>query len=136
MSHEDAWKLQKWAWAVFVAVFLAGCGFGGAAHKPPSKGVDAVVNMGFMVFQPSSVTIRRGDTVEWRNTSLVTHTVTGDPRKPDRPGLVSLPSGAAPFDSGSLKAGKTFRHTFTVPGTYRYYCEVHDGMTGAVVVNR
>lgn len=135
MSHENAWKLQKWAWAVFVAIFLAGCGFGGVAHKAPSKDVDAIVKMGFMDFQPNLVTVRRGDTVEWRNTSVVMHTVTGDPQKAGRPGLASVPSGASPFNSGNLKAGRIFKHTFTVPGTYKYYCEIHDGMTGTVVVN-
>jgi plastocyanin len=137
MSHETAWKLQKWAWVAFLAVFLAGCGFGGAAHKAPGKGVDAVVDMGFMSFEPKTTTIKRGDTVEWRNTSIVAHTVTDDPQKAEKKGLASLPSGAKPFDSGKLKAGSIFKHTFTVPGTYKYYCELHDehGMTGTVVVN-
>ncbi|MEZ0225764.1 MAG: plastocyanin/azurin family copper-binding protein [Alphaproteobacteria bacterium] len=135
MSHENAWKLQKWAWAAFVVVFLAGCGFGGAAHKPPAKGVDAVVDMGFMTFEPNTLTIKQGATVEWRNTSLVTHTVTDDPKKGEK--LSALPSGAEAFDSGNLKAGKIFKHTFTVPGTYKYYCEIHEkhGMTGTVTVS-
>jgi plastocyanin len=136
MSHETAWKLQKWAWVAFLAIFLAGCGLGGAAHKAPLKGADAVVDMGFMTFEPNNVTVKRGDTVEWRNTSLITHTVTDDPKKAEKPGLAALPSGATAFDSGNLKAGKVFTHTFTVPGIYKYYCEIHDehGMTGTVVV--
>jgi plastocyanin len=50
--------------------------------------------------------------------------------------MVSLPAGAAPFDSGSMQEGDIFRHTFTVPGTYTYLCVPHDrmGMVGRIVV--
>jgi plastocyanin len=137
MSHETAWKLQKWAWVAFLAVFLAGCGLGGPAHKGPEQGVDAVVDMGFMTFEPKVVSIHKGDTVEWRNTSLVAHTVTDDPKRAEKQGLAALPAGAESFDSGHLKAGSIFKHTFRVAGTYKYYCEYHEkhGMTGTVVVN-
>jgi plastocyanin len=136
MSHENAWKAQKWAWVIFAAVFLAGCGIGGPAHKEPSKGINAVVDMGFMIFEPSMLTIHKGDTVEFRNTSLITHTVTDEPARADKPGMAALPKGAAAFDSGKIKAGGVFKHTFTVPGTYKYYCEIHDehGMLGTIVV--
>jgi plastocyanin len=32
--------------------------------------------------------------------------------------------------------GNTYQHTFTVPGTYRYFCQPHEsnGMVGEVVV--
>ncbi len=57
-----------------------------------------------------------------------------------RPGLgggdVALPVGAKPFNSGNLKPGQAYRHTFTVPGRYRYFCVPHEGagMIGEVVV--
>lgn len=42
--------------------------------------VAAVVEMrGERNFQPSSLTIQAGDTVEWRNVSGLPHTVTADP---------------------------------------------------------
>lgn len=126
MSHETAWKAQKLAWAAFIALFLAGCGLMGPAHKEPSRDVRAAVDMGFMIFEPAMLTIHKGDTVEWRNTSLVTHTVTGK----------TAPKGAAAFDSGKIRAGGIYKHTFTVPGTYNYVCEIHDehGMRGTIVV--
>ena len=36
--------------------------------------------MGFSSFTPETVTIQVGQSVEWRNTSVITHSVTDDPR--------------------------------------------------------
>src|SRR4051812_18078910 len=55
---------------------LAGCGLGGRAHGPASPNASAVVDMGFSSFQPESVHIRAGQMVEWRNSSVITHSVT------------------------------------------------------------
>jgi len=118
-----------------IGVALAGCGTGGPAYGPASPDQVTVVQMtnGFD-FDPRTVRIKVGDTVEWRNTSLITHTVTDDPRH--GPEDMSLPANAAPFDSGRVPAGQIFRHTFTVPGTYHYRCDPHDylDMTGVVIV--
>lgn len=136
MSHEKAWKLQKWAWVGFIALFLAGCGLGGPAHKEPARDADAVIDMGFMVFEPNMLTIHKGETVEFRNTALITHTVTDEPAKADKPSYAALPAGAVPFDSGKISAGGVYKHTFSVAGTYKYYCKIHDehGMLGTVIV--
>lgn len=128
---------RRLSWVAFVAtsVVLPGCGTGGPAYGPPSPGVAASVDMttGF-AFEPGTVRVKTGDTVEWRNKSLFAHTVLDDPQRD--PALTALPLGAAPFDSGRVPAGEVFRHTFAVPGTYRYKCTPHDdlGMTGVVIV--
>ena len=96
----------------------------------------AVVDMTTtLAFEPKVVHIKAGQTVEWRNNSLFTHSVTADPKDADDPGDVSLPAGAQPF-SATVESGQTFTHTFTVPGTYRYICMPHEdlGMVGEVVV--
>ena len=97
----------------------------------------AVVDMAFgFKFKPAEVRIRVGQTVEWRNKSFATHTVTFDPAKSSDTAMVSLPPGVEPFDSGPVAGGQTWRHTFTVPGTYRYICVPHrgEGLTGTVIV--
>jgi plastocyanin len=108
------------------------------AHRPVQAGSSpsAIVEMHFHSFQPQVVTIRAGQTVLWKNTSLIWHTATADPRQAKRPEDVSLPEGAEAFDSGKVVAGDSFSHTFTVPGTYRYFCRPHElkGMVGQVVV--
>lgn len=87
-------------------------------------------------FEPLRVTIRVGEAVEWRNTSLVLHSITTDPERAVRKDNVASPAGAAPFFSGDLYEGDVYRHTFVVPGTYKYLCQPHEahGMVGWVDV--
>lgn len=118
------------------ALALGGCGLTGPAHGPPSPQAASAVAMGFASFEPATVTIRAGETVEWRNTSLIAHTVTDDPARAEDASDARLPPGAAPFDSARVPAGEVFLRRFDQPGTYRYFCRYHemDGMTGTVVV--
>lgn len=77
-------------------------------------------------FNPSSVTIHIGDTVQW------TWAASGHSSTSGTPGS---PSGL--WDSGIRSQGATFTHTFTAAGSFPYYCTPHGaccGMTGAVVV--
>lgn len=120
-----------------LAVFqLAGCGLGGPAYEPPAAGVAATVEMtNGLEFVPAEVHIKAGQTIEWRNRSLFTHTVTADPMKADDAADVALPRGADPF-STTVAPGEVSRRTFTVAGTYRYFCDPHEDfdMLGKIVV--
>ena len=71
-------------------------------------------------FQPYSLEVTPGATVTWVNNSDAAHTVTGDDLAFD--------------DSGLIEPGDSFRQTFDEPGTYRYKCGPHPGMTGVIVV--
>jgi plastocyanin len=116
---------------------VAGCGLTGPAHESPLPEAAAVVDMGFMSFSPATITIHAGQTVEWRNTSIITHTVTDNPSTAAKAGDADLPPGVMPFSSGDIPAGKIFTYKFLAPGTYRYFCSHHegDGMVGVVVVS-
>jgi plastocyanin len=87
-------------------------------------------------FVPLTVTIQKGDTVEWINNAQSLHSVTTNPAVAQDPKDVSLPSGAKPFDSGFMPPGAKWSYTFTIPGTYKYLCLPHekDHMIGVVVV--
>jgi plastocyanin len=115
---------------------LGGCGLAGPAHGPPSPDAAAAVTMGFESFSPATVTVRPGDTVEWQNTSLITHTVTDDPKLAAKAADASLPPDIPPFSSGDIAAGQIYLHRFSEPGTYRYFCTHHEagGMLGTVIV--
>jgi plastocyanin len=95
-----------------------------------------VVQMGDNEFEPSRVTIAVGQAIEWKNNTGDPHTVTLAPDRALVPADAGLPAGAQPFDSGTVPAGMSYRHTFTTPGTYRYFCTLHEGngMVGEVVV--
>ncbi len=120
-----------------VLAALGGCGITGPAHDAPMANAAAVVDMGFASFDPAVVHIRAGQTVEWRNTALITHNVSDDSTKAAATTDASIPAGATPFDSGDLKAGDVYTQTFTVPGTYKYFCRHHesDAMLGTVIVD-
>ncbi len=71
-------------------------------------------------FVPSTLTIRKGDTVVWTNTDPVSHTVTSD-------------SGSE-LNSALIPNGQNYSHTFNTAGTYSYHCSVHVTMKGQITV--
>ena len=71
-------------------------------------------------YSPDTIQITKGETVEWVNDDLTPHTVTSD-------------SGGE-LNSGSMDVGTTWRHTFTQPGTFAYFCTFHREMKGNVIV--
>ena len=79
----------------------------------------AKVSISGMRFDAPTVTVKVGGTVTWTNSEGVPHTVTAN-------------DGS--FGSAQLNAGDSFEHTFTEPGTYSYYCELHPMMRATVVV--
>ena len=87
-------------------------------------------------FVPTEITIKAGDTVEWRNIGAIPHTVTADPRRAPGSRNIELPDGAEAFDSGWVMRGQSFRYTFSEPGVYRYVCLPHERarMLGTVTV--
>lgn len=105
---------------------------------PVSGGADTVVVAltNSLEFVPASIEIRAGQTVVWKNTSDLIHTSTDDSVREAIEGDAVLPHGARSWDSGQLKPGESFSHTFTVSGTYHYFCQPHEpaGMKGVVRV--
>lgn len=111
------------------STLLAGLGLSAAVPAfAQAKTVEVSMGRGKMVFLPAAVTINVGDTVNWTNPAVVLHSVTFDPSMSAKPGNVVLPAGVAPFDSGDMAQDATFSHTFTVKGTYKYICKMHEGM--------
>jgi plastocyanin len=102
------------------------------------SGPTAVVKMSddAPMYQPDSIVIRAGQTVEWLNKGSVSHSVVDDPAKANKSDDVALPAGAKAFTSGNVMPGAKFRHTFLMPGTYRYFCISHevDSMIGEIIV--
>jgi plastocyanin len=95
-----------------------------------------VINLSSLMFNPSTTTVPVGTTVTWRNDEPITHTVTsGRYEGVDKTtGLRSeqYPDGA--FNAKLQGKGKTFSFTFTKPGSYTYYCDIHQGMNATIVV--
>src|SRR6266540_6841941 len=67
-------------------------------------------------FSPASLPVSAGAKVTWTNKGQTTHTVTAN----------ATANGSLPtFDSGSMASGATFPFTFSTPGVYHYYCDIH-----------
>jgi plastocyanin len=120
----------------FPALLLAGCGLSGPAHHASAPNVPTV-SMGFGSFDPTVIHIKAGESVEFRNTAVITHSVTDDPKLAMDAKDASEPAGAASFNSGDIAPGQIYTQRFTVPGTYTYFCTHHedDGMVARIVVD-
>lgn len=104
-----------------------------SAEGDPGVTVDMTNTLEFV---PDTVRVEPGATIRWVNGSMIVHTVTADPDQATKDESAQLPEGASAFDSGDLDPDASFDHTFTVPGTYRYFCIPHEGtkMYGTVIV--
>ena len=83
-----------------------------------------VVVMANDAFYPSTLSVSVGTTVTWINMDFVYHTVTSG----------SEVSPTSLFDSHELAHMQSFSFTFTTPGTYSYYYDIHPGMVGTITV--
>jgi plastocyanin len=83
--------------------------------------VHTITTGGVSRFNPMIVKVKVGTVVTWKNSTAVFHTVTSRTR-------------GWSFKR-SLRRNGTASFTFRKPGTYRYYCTVHPGMAGKIVVH-
>ncbi|MBI5033609.1 MAG: LysM peptidoglycan-binding domain-containing protein [Chloroflexi bacterium] len=90
----------------------------------PTQQANAVVVMTSKSFIPGTITINRGGTVLWQNNENFTHTVTSGV-----PGALDNK-----FRSGQLGNGQSFSFTFNITGTFPYFSETDQNMTGTVIV--
>lgn len=88
------------------------------------------------MFHPTTITVKVGDTITWRNDEAITHTVTsGRFVGVDKTtGLRSSQEPDGTFNAKLAGKGRTFSFTFARPGTYTYYCDIHQGMNATVKV--
>ena len=90
-------------------------------QKQQKQATRTVVIQGFS-FKPAHITVKRGTRVTWINKDMTKHTATAS-------------NGA--FDSGVLRPGQSYSHTFKTAGrTNNYHCEIHPSMRGSVTVRR
>lgn len=99
------------AWSTAVPPVLAGTHAVSAADRH-------VVIMEGTQYAPTALTVRRGETVVWKNKDPFPHTVTA-------PGV---------FDSHSIAAGKSWKYRARRAGEFPYVCTLHPTMKGMLRV--
>lgn len=124
--------------AILISITLLGVSETNDRNGASNKPAVTVEMTNTMKFVSDTVRIKVGETVKWENTSLLAHSVTGDPSQSTIEGSAKLPEGAQAFDSGMMDPDETFEHTFTKAGTYQYFCIPHEGvkMFGWVIVEK
>ena len=123
---------------VLAGLSLAGCSSSASSSTSPggSGSGATVISLKSLMFMPHNTTVKAGTKITWRNDEPITHTVTS--------GKVSglnkstgLRTGQQPdgrFNKTLKGNGDTFSYTFTKPGTYTYYCNIHFGMSADITV--
>jgi plastocyanin len=72
-----------------------------------------------MRFNPPTLTVQRGDRVEWVNKDLFAHTAS---------------STSKTFDSGGIAPNASWSYVAGQPGSYPYLCNFHPTMRGTLNV--
>ncbi len=117
------------AFLVTGVIFIVGCGTASqeSPRAPETEGEDISsktlaineLEISNFAFSPETVTVPVGATVTWYNRDSASHTLT---------------SRETLFDSGGLALNESFSYTFSLKGTYEYYCAIHPYMRGTVIV--
>ena len=106
--------------AALLLVIAPACGGGGDEPAATAAGGGvSTVSIDDFVYKPAELTVKSGTTVTFTNKDGFAHTVTAKDRS---------------YDSENLDEGQSFEHTYDEPGTYEYFCAIHNSMTGSVVV--
>lgn len=89
-------------------------------HTPRAAGppITHIVVIQGVKYEPDSLTVKRGEWVQWINKDPFPHTVTA-------PGV---------FDSRDIPVGSTWKYLARTAGDYRYACTLHPNMKGTLRV--
>ena len=111
-------RVPGWICVLALAVCASTFFGGGAKAQKPAPQAHTVVIHNF-AFQPADLTVNVGDTIVWKNTDIVSHTVT---------------AADGSFDSDEIKPGKSWRFVAKKAGTFMYGCSPHPNMKGTLTV--
>jgi plastocyanin len=114
MQSPNLDRRRVFAGAALLAAALAAAMFPGVARAE-----DATIKIDNFTFAPSTLTVKAGTNVTWRNEDDIPHTVASSTRV---------------FKSKALDTDDRFSFTFNDAGTYEYFCSLHPHMKGTIVV--
>jgi plastocyanin len=116
----------------------AACGSSSTASSAPSaagKAGDVTVNTALLAFDPATAQIKKGQTVTWIGGDDITHVLVEGTYKVGSDNLRTEQTDDKAFNLKLTKSGQQVSHTYDKAGTFTYYCTIHHGMNGTVVVS-
>lgn len=117
--------LALWFALTTALLFLGSCSSGpqdaayAQAALPRGPGAQTIVIRG-LKFQPAVMTVKVGDTVQWKNEDIVPHN--------------AVSTEAKEFNSGNLAVGDSWKYQAAKKGTFFYACTLHPNMKAKLVV--
>jgi plastocyanin len=86
-------------------------------------------------YVPNVRNVTVGTTITWMNNGGMMHTVTTCDSSHSVPQCPAMDASALDSFDSQVTGGASFSHTFTVAGTYYYYCKPHPWMQGEIIVH-
>jgi plastocyanin/uncharacterized membrane protein len=110
----------RWRGLLILAIVLLCLPAWNRAKAVPQGGTTHTVVIKQMRFNPPQLNVKVGDTVEWKNEDIYSHTATANDGR---------------FDSGLIDPGKAWSTTITAPGDIGYHCRPHPNMVAAIAAS-
>ncbi len=104
--------------AVVVTLNVTSDNTGSAGAATGAKTPNSITIANFQ-FSPEPLVVKAGTTVKVTNRDGTAHTVTAADKS---------------FDTGDIDGGATATITLAKAGTYKYFCDIHNYMTGTIEV--
>ena len=106
--------------SLFASESVHAGGGGHGCREPVTDAHGTRVDIKDLCFITTVLHVQPGDSVTWTNRDAMDHTVTG--------------ANGSWGSYSPLPLGKSETHRFDASGVYPYFCELHPGMVGAIVV--
>ena len=117
-------------------LMTAACGGSSAPSRAAATTrADASVSTALLAFDPSEVRIKTGQTVSWIGGDNITHVLVEGTYDVGADGLRTKETDDQAFSLKLTKKGQQVSHTYDKAGTFTYFCTIHKGMNGTVVVS-
>ena len=112
--------LSALTFCLSMSTIMCSKSYNNTGNPPPTGGTVVTVTISGMTFSPSTVTVKTGTTVVWKNNDVSVHTATSD--------------DGSTFNTGNIAIGYSGNVMMSKAGTYPYHCTLHSNMTGVVEV--
>ena len=137
MNNHRAHSLPYAVALLSVLSLTAACGGSSApaGSTAPATHAAASVNTALLAFDPKDVRTKTGQTVSWVGGDDITHVLVEGTYEVGSDGLRTKENDDKAFSLKLTKKGQQVSHTYDKPGTFTYFCTIHKGMNGTVVVS-